>query len=59
MKRITFFLLSLGFLCIPVIHCMEDDRETLEEHMDYVKHLTNHGQLRHMVWAECTRHREQ
>ena len=45
MKRITFFLLSLGFLCIPVIHCMEDDRETLEEHMDYVKHLTNHGQL--------------
>lgn len=44
MQSITFFLLSLGFLCIPALHCM-DRQETLDEFNIYVRGLNQGGSL--------------
>jgi hypothetical protein len=45
MNRITFFLSSLGFLCIPALHCMENGQETPREFRAYVRKLNQGGPL--------------
>lgn len=42
-NRITFFLLSLGFLYMPTMQCM--DSNEFNEHMKSVKKLIREGQL--------------
>ncbi len=45
MQPITFYLLSLGFLCMPALYCMEDGQETLEEFNTYIMRLNYGGPL--------------